>query len=43
MVDPSGGPYISKRTDLGRYFNDNKKRIVNKIDFDNSTVIFTIK
>jgi hypothetical protein len=43
MVDPSGGPYISKRTDLGRYFNDNKKRIVNKINFDNSTVIFTIK
>ena len=43
MVDPSGGPYISKRMDIGRYFNDNKKRIVTNIKFDNSTVIFTIK
>lgn len=42
MVDPSGGPYISKRSDLGRYFNDGKKRIINKIELDKTTVIFTI-
>ena len=42
MVDPSGGPYLSKRTDLGRYFNDGKTRKINKIEFDKSSVIFTI-
>jgi len=42
MVDPSGGPYISKHMDIARYFNDNKKRVINKINFDNSTIIFTI-
>ena len=42
MVDPSGGPYLSKRTDLGRYFNDSKPRKINKIEFDKSSVIFTI-
>lgn len=42
MVDPSGGPYVSKFTDLGRYFNDNKTRKINKIEFDNSSIVFTI-
>ena len=42
MVDPSGGPYLSKRTDLGRYFNDGKTRKISKIEFDKSSVIFTI-
>lgn len=42
MVDPSGGPYLSKRTDLGRYFNDGKARKISKIEFDKSSVIFTI-
>jgi hypothetical protein len=42
MVDPSGGPYLSKRTDLGRYFNDGKTRKITKMEFDNASIIFTI-
>ena len=42
MVDPSGGPYLSKRADLGRYFNDGKSRKISKIELDKSSVIFTI-
>lgn len=42
MVDPSGGPYLSKGTNLGRYFNDGKTRKISKIEFDKSSVIFTI-
>ena len=42
MVDPSGGPYITKHTDLGRYFDDKKVRKISKIEFDNLSIIFTL-
>ena len=45
MVDPSGGPYITLGSDLGLYFGDRKKRIIEsiKIDNENKKVIFKIK
>jgi hypothetical protein len=44
MVDPSGGPYISRGMNIGRYF-DGKigKQIVEKIEFGNNKIIFTTK
>jgi hypothetical protein len=43
MIDPSGGPYITVGMNLNEFFNDNKKRIVDKIQFGNNVVIFTLK
>lgn len=40
MVDPSGGPYITIGTNLGRYFEDNKKRIVDSIQLIGDRVEF---
>jgi hypothetical protein len=44
MIDPSGGPYISLGTNIGRYF-DGKigKQIVEKIELTNGKIIFTTK
>jgi len=43
MVDPSGGPYLCKGYDIGVYFNDKKKRIIESIQVNNSIVNFKIK
>jgi len=47
MVDPSGGPYISKGSNLRFYFETKQDMIVDHIDFgsDNGTqyTLFTIK
>ncbi len=43
MVDPSGGPYIAKNTNLGLYFNDKKQRIVDTIEVQENKVIFKTK
>ena len=43
MVDPSGGPYISKNTNLGLYFNDKKSRLVKSIQIVDNKVIFKTK
>jgi len=43
MVDPSGGPYITKGTNIGRYFSDKKDRIVKSIKIEPDKVIFKIK
>lgn len=43
MVDPSGGPYLCKGYDIGLYFNDKKKRIIESIQIDNNKVYFKIK
>jgi hypothetical protein len=43
MVDPSGGPYIAKGTNLKYYFNDKKNMVVNNIKFDPSGVLLTVK
>jgi hypothetical protein len=44
MIDPSGGPYISLGTNIGRYF-DGKigKQIVEKIELTDGKIIFTTK
>lgn len=42
MVDPSGGPYISVGSDLNEFFGDDKKRIVEDIQFKQDKIIFTI-
>lgn len=42
MVDPSGGPYISLGTNIGNFFKDNVKRIVEEIQIDKDKIIFTI-
>jgi predicted metal-binding protein len=42
MVDPSGGPYIALGTNIGRYFDDGVKRIVEEIQFDQDKIIFTV-
>lgn len=38
MVDPSGGPYIELGTDIGRYFGDGKKRIVEEIEIEQEKI-----
>jgi len=38
MVDPSGGPYIVLGTDIGRYFGDGKKRIVEEIEIEQEKI-----
>jgi len=45
MIDPSGGPYTTVNSNLGLYFGDKKKRIIEsiKIDNKNNKVIFKIK
>ena len=43
MVDPSGGPYLQKGSDLSRYFNDKKKRVIESIELQQNKVIFKIK
>lgn len=42
MVDPSGGPYIDLGTDIGRYFSDGRKRIVDEIKFNKDKIVFTV-
>lgn len=42
MVDPSGGPYIHIGADIGVYFGDKKKRILNSIQILKDKVIFKI-
>ena len=41
FVDPSGGPFISVGTDIGRYFEDGVKRVVKSIE-PNEKIIFNI-
>ncbi len=41
FVDPSGGPFISIGTDIGRYFEDGVKRVVKSIE-PNEKIIFNI-
>ena len=41
MIDPSGGPYISKGTDLSLFFDDFTSRIVNDIKVTPEKIIFT--
>jgi len=45
MIDPSGGPYTTINSNLGLYFGDKKKRLIEsiKIDNENNKVIFKIK
>ena len=43
MVDPSGGPYLCKGYDIGLYFNDRKKRIIESIQINNNKVYIKIK
>jgi len=42
MFDPSGGPYIEVGTNVGRYFDDYKTRIVESIDIKSDRVILTV-
>lgn len=42
VYDPSGGPYISTGLDVGRYFEDNKKRVVEEIHPKEDHVIFIV-
>lgn len=42
MIDPSGGPYISVGSDLSEFFGDDKKRIVEEIQFHQTKIIFII-
>lgn len=42
MVDPSGGPYITLGMNIGRYFEDGIKRIVEEIKFADNKIIFTV-
>lgn len=42
MIDPSGGPYISIGMNVGRYFEDNKTRIVQEIDILKTRVYLTV-
>lgn len=43
MIDPSGGPYIGLGMDLDYFFQDGRKRIIDKISFDKNSIIFDIK
>lgn len=43
MVDPSGGPYIALGSDLGLFYGDGIKRIVEGISINELSVIFKIK
>jgi hypothetical protein len=43
MVDPSGGPYIGINTDLEKYFNDGKERIIESIDIQENAIFFKLK
>lgn len=43
MVDPSGGPYITKGSNLNLFFEDGVDRIVELIDFEKGKIIFKIK
>ena len=42
MIDPSGGPYISKGMDLLLFFGDHTSRIVNNITITPDKITFTI-
>jgi len=42
MIDPSGGPYISKGMDLSSFFGDLTSRIVNEIIVTPSKITFKI-
>lgn len=43
MVDPSGGPYIAKGTNLKYYFNSRDNMIVSGIKLNTDSVLLTIK
>ena len=42
FVDGSGGPFISKKTNLNLYYNDGIDRIVTNISVDKDKIIFKI-
>lgn len=42
IIDPSGGPYISIGMNVGRYFEDNKTRIVQEIDILKTKTYLTV-
>ena len=42
FIDPSGGPYISVGTDVGRYFEDDKVRRIKSINIEGNKIILSI-
>jgi len=42
MIDASGGPYIQLGTDVGRYFDDGKSRIVDEITVHEEYALLTV-
>lgn len=43
MIDPSGGPYITRGSNLKYFFEDGIDRIVEKIKIDEDRITFKIK
>jgi len=43
FIDPSGGPFIQKGTDVGRYFNDKEVRRVGSISIEENNIYLIIE